>query len=246
MYCQKNRLADNLFTNNVAGCAIMFSNHLRIENNDVFHNRGPRTYGFLLRDCSDGLFTNNRMVDNTIAIFMDNSNRNVLRGNLLQDNGWGVLMFSSCDGNKVYGNSFINNDYPVALDMRRSDNAFDDGERGNFWSANAPYDLDADGLSDVEYSPVGAFAFLSKQYPDLAILAKSPAVVALSVAERIIPALRPSEIVDRYPLLEPVSVSGMGDAPHLESSGPAWVSLLIFAMLALVGFGGLRRGWRSR
>jgi nitrous oxidase accessory protein len=246
MYCQQNRLADNLFTNNVAGCAIMFSNHLRIENNDVFHNRGPRTYGFLLRDCSDGMFTNNRMVNNTIAVFMDNSNRNVMTGNLVQDNGWGILMFSSCDGNKVYGNSFINNDYPVALDMRRSDNAFDDGFRGNYWSENAPYDLDADGRSDVEYSPVGAFAFLSKQYPDLAILAKSPAVAALTVAERVIPAMRPSEIVDRYPLLEPVAVSGMRDARNAESPGPAWVSLFVFAAIALYGIGGLRHGWRSR
>lgn len=246
MYCQQNRLAGNLFTNNVAGCAIMFSNHLRIENNDVIRNRGPRTYGFLLRDCSDGEFTNNRMVDNTIAMFMDNSNRNVLKGNLLQDNGWGLLMFSSCDGNQVAGNNFINNDYPVALDMRRSANAFDDGVRGNYWSTNAPYDLDGDGLSDVEYSPVGAFAFLSKQYPDLAILAKSPAVVALTVAERIVPALRPSQIVDHHPLLAPVAVSGLGRSAAPAPAGPAWVSLALFAVLAVFGLSGTRHGWRSR
>ena len=32
------------------------------------------------------------------SLFMDNSNRNQFRGNLLQDNGWGVLLFSSCAG----------------------------------------------------------------------------------------------------------------------------------------------------
>jgi nitrous oxidase accessory protein NosD len=102
-------------------------------------------------------------------------------------------------------NVFLNNDYPVALDMRRSDNRFDDGNSGNFWSENAPYDLDADGVSDVPYSPVSAFAFLSKQYPDLSVLAKSPAVAAITVAERVFPALRPSEIVDHYPLVSPGS-----------------------------------------
>jgi nitrous oxidase accessory protein len=247
MYCQQNLLAGNLFTRNVAGCAIMFSNHLRIENNDVLHNRGSRTYGFLLRDCSDGSFVNNRMVDNTIAMFMDNSNRNELRRNLFQDNGWGLLMFSSCNGNVVAGNNFINDDYAVALDMRRTDNRFDDGASGNFWSDNAPYDLDGDRRSDVPYSPVGAFAFLSKQYPDLAILAKSPAVAALSVAERVIPAMRPSEVVDRFPLLEPVAVSGMGESAGVaRDATPAWTSLLAFAGLALLGVGGLRSGWRAR
>jgi nitrous oxidase accessory protein NosD len=131
--------------------------------------------------------------------------------------------------------------------MRRSDNAFDDGARGNYWSDNAPYDLDGDRLSDVPYSPVGAFAFLSKQYPDLSILSKSPAVVALSVAERVVPAMRPSEIVDRFPLLEPVAVSGLGaGTANAPSVAPAWSALAAFVLLTLLGLNGLRRGWRSR
>ena len=205
MYCQDNRLERNRFTRNVAGCAIMFSNALHVTGNDFVHNRGSRTYGLLLRDCSAGTFTGNTFADNTIAIFMDNSNRNRIRENLFQDNGWGLLIFSSCAGNEAARNVFLNNDYPVALDMRRSDNRFDDGAVGNFWSENGPYDLDADGVSDIPYSPVSAFAFLSKQYPDLSVLAKSPAVAAITVAERVFPALRPSEIVDNRPLVSPGS-----------------------------------------
>ncbi len=210
MYNQENRLTGNVFEHNIAGCALMFSNHLVAEDNDFVHNRGPRTYGLLLRDCSDGTFVANRLVDNTIAVFMDNSNRNRMIGNLVQDNGWGILLFSSCAHNVFAGNAFIANDYPVALDMRRSDNAFDDGHTGNYWSDDAAYDLDGDGVSDVPYSPVGAFAYLSKQYPDLTLLAKSPAVAALGVAERVLPALRPSEIVDRFPR---VSAPGSRAAP---------------------------------
>jgi nitrous oxidase accessory protein len=241
MYCQRNRLTRNRFTRNTAGCAIMFSNHLRVDRNDFVHNRGPRTYGLLLRDCSDGVFEHNRLVDNTIAVFMDNSNRNRLRANLVQDNGWGLLMFSSCARNVVAGNAFINDDYPVALDMRRTDNAFDDGAVGNHWSDNAAYDLDGDGISDVPYSPVGAFAFLSKQYPDLTVLARSPAVVALGVAERVVPALRPSEAVDRFPLVNPPVLArrpgpGTADAPRTP-----WVALGGFGALALVGTLGLAR-----
>lgn len=242
MYCQNNRLVENRFTRNIAGCAIMFSNHLVVEGNDFVRNRGSRTYGLLLKDCSDGRFTHNRMVDNTVAIFMDGSNRNHLSENLVQDNGWGIILFSSCAGNEFAGNNFWNNDYPVALDMRYSDNRFDDGARGNYWSENAPYDLDANGVSDVPYSPVSAFAFLSKQYPDLAILGRSPAATALSVAERTIPALRPSEIVDHFPLVTPAPMVPAAPAPEPPSrptTGSRALAGAGFLAVAATGLAGL-------
>lgn len=246
MYCQSNRLTRNRFAHNLAGCAIMFSNHLVVEHNDFVHNRGPRTYGLLLRDCSDGIFLANRLVDNTIATFLDGSNRNRITGNLIEDNGWGILLYSSSDGNEFAGNSFINNDYPVALDMRYTDNRFDDGRSGNYWSENAAYDLDGDGLSDVPYSPVSAFAFLSKQYPDLSVLARSPAVAALGVAERVIPALRPSEAVDRYPLVRPAGAGGDLSALREPAVRPAWSLGAGFFALGALGAIGLTRGRRVR
>lgn len=249
MYCQNNTLRENRFTRNIAGCAIMFSNHLIVERNDFVQNRGSRTYGLLLKDCSDGRFTHNRLVDNTVAIFMDGSNRNHVSENLVQDNGWGVILFSSCAGNEFAGNNFWNNDYPVALDMRYSDNRFDDGARGNYWSENAPYDLDANGVSDVAFSPVSAFAFLSKQYPDLAILGRSPAATALSVAERTIPALRPSEIVDRYPLVSPapmVPPAPAAEPPARSGAGSRALAGAGFALVAATGVAGLFLGRRAR
>ena len=235
MYCQDNRLRSNVFTRNCAGCAIMFSNRLDVRDNDFVYNRGSRTYGLLLRDCSDGEFAGNRMIGNTIAVFMDNSNRNRFHGNLVENNGWGLFVFSSCAGNEFARNDFVRNDYPVALDMRYTDNRFDDGARGNYWDENPAYDLDGDGLADVPYSPVGAFAFVSKQFPDLTVLAKSPAVAALGVAERVLPALRPSEAVDRHPLVRPVAVAASPPGPGAQRPDRAWGAAV--ASLALLGAG---------
>jgi len=238
MYCQGTRLTSNVFTHNVAGCAIMFSNGLEVVGNDMVSNRGPRTYGLLLRDCSGGTFRNNRLIDNTIAMFLDNSNRNRLLDNLFQDNGWGMLLYSSCAGNVTAGNTFRNNDYPVALDMRHSDNRFDDGRSGNYWDENEAYDLDGDGLSDVPYSPVSAFAFLSKQYPDLSLLAKSPAVAAIAVAERVFPSLRPSEAVDEHPLIRPATEAKV-TGRAADASDTSWGSAAAFGGLLLAGIAGL-------
>jgi nitrous oxidase accessory protein len=249
MYNQENSLTRNRFTRNIAGCALMFSNHLEVEGNDFVQNRGSRTYGLLLRDCSDGRFTRNRMVGNTVALFMDGSNRNRFVENLVQDNGWGLLLFSSCDNNEFARNNFWNNDYPVALDMRRSNNRFDDGAAGNYWSENAPYDLDGDGVSDVPYSPVSAFAFLSKQYPDLAVLGKSPAAAALGMAERTIPALRPSEIVDRFPLVAPSPAAPPAAAPEAPAPrrpGARAAAAAGFGFLALAGLAGATGAGRRR
>jgi nitrous oxidase accessory protein len=246
MYCQRMHLAGSTFTRTVAGCAIMFSNRMRVERCAFLHNRGPRTYGLLLRDCSDGTFSNNTFVDNTIAMFLDNSNRNRITHNLVQDNGWGVLLFSSCSSDTFAANAIINNDYPVALDMRYTDNAFDDGRTGNFWSENAAYDLDADGVSDAPYAPVSAFAFLSKQYPDLAVLSKSPVVAALGVAERVFPSLRPSEAVDRVPLVRPARARASDRAPVAPlapRSRPrvAWPAAAGFGALAAATCAGVVR-----
>jgi nitrous oxidase accessory protein len=238
MYCQGTRLVGNLFTHNVAGCAIMFSNDLEVVGNDLISNRGPRTYGLLLRDCSGGTFRNNRLVDNTIAMFLDNSNRNRLLDNLFQDNGWGMLLYSSSAGNVTAGTTFLNNDYPVALDMRYSDNRFDDGHSGNYWGENEAYDLNGDGLSDVPYSPVSAFAFLSKQYPDLSLLAKSPAVAAIAVAERVFPSLRPSDIVDEHPLIRPAA-EAKAPGRAARAAGHSWATAAAFGGLLIAGAAGL-------
>jgi nitrous oxidase accessory protein len=172
----------------------------------------------------------------------------VFRRNLVQDNGWGILMFASCAKNTFVANDFAQNDYPVALDMRRTDNRFDDGTEGNWWSGHAAYDLDDDGSGDTEYAPVGAFAYLSKQSPDLTVLAQSPAVAALGVAEQMFPALRPSEAVDRFPRVRPVPMlpdsspplPNDDDAPR--AGGRAWGGALAFAALAGLGAVALAAG----
>jgi nitrous oxidase accessory protein len=253
MYCQENRFVENEVTRDVAGCALMFTNHVEIARNRIVRNRGPRTYGLLLRDCSDGRFEANHLVDNTVAIFMDGSNRNRIEGNLVQDNGWGILLFSSSAGNVFTGNDFINNDYPVALDMRRTDNRFDDGTHGNYWSDAAAFDLDGDGVSDVPFAPVSAFAFVSKQYPDLAVLAKSPAVASLAVAERVFPALSPSEAVDRFPRVRPSTAPlprGPREVRESAAAAPAatpraWGAAAAFAATGLAGLAGLVAGRRA-
>lgn len=240
MYCHEIALERSRFERNVAGCAVMFTVGMVARDNDFVDNRGPRTYGLLLKDGSACTFEDNRMVGNTIAMFLDNSNRNRFAGNLVQDNGWGILLFSSCKNNVFTGNTFLNNDYPVALDMRRTVNAFDDGTRGNYWSDAGAYDLDGDAIGDAPFHPVSTFAFLSRQFPDLTVLSKSPAVAALGVAERVFPALRASEAVDERPLVAPPHARAR--ANPVARAGPAPLAMAVSAALLGLGLAALAGG----
>ena len=214
MYSQRNIIQDNLFTRNTAGVALMFSNRMRMEGNLFAHNRGHRTYGLLLRDCSDSLFLHNRLVDNTIGLFLDGSNRNRFQENLVAENGWGAIAYSSSEDNVFTRNTFLGNDYQMSLDMRRTHNLLHDDGVGNFWNDARPYDLDADGLGDAPYCPVGLFAFVSKQFPDLTVFAGSPAVLALDAAQRSLPVLQMTDLSDPHPLMQPALIPAYrGPAP---------------------------------
>ena len=206
MYSQRNILKDNAFTRNTAGVALMFSNRMRMEGNLFIHNRGHRTYGLLLRDCSDSLFLHNRLVDNTIALFLDGSNRNRFEENLVAENGWGVIAYSSSEDNVFTRNAFLSNDYQMSLDMRRTRNLLYDDGVGNYWDDARAYDLDGDGIGDAPHHPVSLFAFVSKQSPDLTVFAGSPAVLALDLAQQTLPVLQLTDLVDPAPMLRPVTV----------------------------------------
>ncbi len=236
MYSQRNIIEGNTFTRNTAGVALMFSNRMEMTRNLFAHNRGHRTYGLLLRDCSDSEFTGNRLIDNTIGLFLDGSNRNRFHENLFAENGWGVIAYSSSEENAFTRNNFMENDYQVSLDMRRTRNRLHVDGVGNYWSDARAYDLDGDGLGDAPHSPVGLFAFVSKQYPDLTVFAGSPAVVALDLAQRSLPALHQTVLLDPAPLLTPVSLPTLA-VPALPGPADADRStpLLVSAAAATLG-----------
>jgi nitrous oxidase accessory protein len=198
MFMDDSRFQANRFHHNQAGSVLMYSKRIRVEGNTFGQNRGSVGDGVLFKENNDCVLRGNRIVENTVGLFLDSSNRNRLEGNVVAGNGWGLLLYSSCSGNVLTGNAFVGNGYEVAVDMRRSDNSID----GNFWSGYQGYDLDGDRRGDTPYCPVTLFSWLAMQYPDLVAFARSPAVQALAFAQKLLPSLAPSTLRDAHPLLE--------------------------------------------
>lgn len=197
MYMDDSSFTANRFDSNQAGSVLMYSKRLRIVGNTFSDNRGSVGDGLLFKENDDSLIAHNRLVDNTVGMFLDSSYRNRFEHNLVAGNGWGLLLYASATGNRFTGNAFIDDGYEVAVDMPRSDNVLD----GNYWSGYRGYDLNGDGRGDTPYAPVSLFAYLGMQYPDLMAFSQSPAVHALDFAQKLLPALAPSTLSDAHPLI---------------------------------------------
>ena len=187
----------NTFARNGAGVAVMYSRWVSMTDNRFEQNRGSAAYGLLLKEISDGAITGNRFLENTVGLYLDDSNRNTVTGNLFQANGWAVKVLANANDNRFERNVFAGNSFDVATNSRSASSTF----RENWWDHYRGYDLDRDGIGDVPFRPVRLFSLVVEQSEPSLILLRSPFVALLDGAERLMPILTPEALVDRRPLM---------------------------------------------
>ena len=187
----------NVFSANGAGVAVMYSRGVRMTDNDFDQNRGSAAYGLLLKEISDAMVRGNRFTDNTVGLYLEDSNRNQVEGNLFRRNGWAVKVLANAAGNRFTGNRFEGNSFDAATNSRSASSSFD----RNWWDRYQGYDLDRDGLGDVPYRPVRLFSLVAEQHKPALILLRSAFVDLLDGAERLMPMLTPDALADRSPLM---------------------------------------------
>lgn len=79
--------------------------------------------------------------------------------------------------------------------------------RGNYWSDNAAFDLNGDGLADQPYRPNDLVDRVVWTYSLAKLLLNSPAVQTVRFAQGQFPALFPGGVVDSFPLMAPPRVA---------------------------------------
>lgn len=107
MFSHNNAYITNLFKQNGAGVAVMYTKKVVMMNNTFEENWGDSAYGVLFKELSDCYLSGNRFLKNTTGIFFDGSNRVTAERNLFQGNGWGMRMQANCVDNIVSHNNFI-------------------------------------------------------------------------------------------------------------------------------------------
>lgn len=199
MFSPGNSYLGNVFRNNGAGVAVMYTKNVRMENNVFEKNWGASAYGILLKDISDSHILNNTFVQNTAGIYMEGSSRIEIKNNIFKENGWAIKVQASCDDNTFHHNNFYGNSFDVATNGTMMLNKF----YNNYWDKYDGYDMNKDGIGDTPYHPVSLYAMIIEQNPNTLILFRSFMVSLLDKAEKTIPSLTPANLVDEKPKLKP-------------------------------------------
>lgn len=88
MFSNDDVYQDNIFENNGAGVAVMFSKRIKMYNNIFKENWGTASYGMLLKEINDAEIIGNTFEQNTIGINIEGSNRINYKNNNFKNNGW--------------------------------------------------------------------------------------------------------------------------------------------------------------
>jgi nitrous oxidase accessory protein len=117
MYSNHNAFHNNLFENNVAGAALMYSEDIVFAQNTFARCRGFRAYGILYQSMSHVTAESNLVLDNSRGIFMNNADNNLVSGNDVVDNDLAIQLNGGCDQNRFVNNNFIGNLSELLLDV---------------------------------------------------------------------------------------------------------------------------------
>lgn len=199
MFSDSCQYVHNQFVQNAAGIAVMYTNHVEIRDNLFADARGSAAYGLLLKAISDSRIEHNVFRSNSIALHLEDANRNQIIGNRLERNGWAVRLMTNADDNTIAGNDFIANAFDVVASGERNSTRMS----GNHWDAYRGYDLNRDGIGDLPHHPVRLFALIVENNPPALILLRSFLLDLLDLAERVLPVLIPAAVVDRAPSMQP-------------------------------------------
>lgn len=212
MYTKREALQSNSSWNNVAGMALMSSDHMRVTDNQIFDNSSYGilfnyvTYsdisGNLIHDISQERVAGTQVIDGGEgkALFVYNSEFNRIHANLLADSAIGIHITAGSQDNQVYANAFVDNRTQVKYVQNVAEEWSLDG-KGNYWSNYLGWDLDGDGIGDVPFRPNDGVDVLLWKYPSARVLMSSPSILMLRYVQRAFPVFTPPNVQDSHPLM---------------------------------------------
>jgi nitrous oxidase accessory protein len=197
MFSNNDSYISNVFKNNGAGVAVMFTNKVKMFNNTFEENWGDAAYGLFLKEISDSYIFGNKFIRNTSGIHMEGTSRIKVERNIFEANGWGMKIQASCMDNEIVSNNFIGNTFDISTNGSLVLNTFN----GNYWDKYEGYDLDKNKVGDVPYHPLSLFSVIVENNPPAMLLFRSFMVTLLDKSEKIMPSLTPDNFIDNTPLM---------------------------------------------
>ena len=246
MYDDGLRATGNTLERNSVGIFAMYSSNVAIEDNLIQQSHGPSGYGIGLKEIANLDVVGNVVVQNRIGISFDTVPHGIdayarFGDNLVAFNTFGLSFQPSTERVEFVGNSLERN--ATQVEVRGGGdllgNTWTD-DAGNYWSDYAGYDADGDGVGDLPYEPRSLFASLRDRHPILGFFDHSPASIAIDLAARAVPDLRPSaKVVDTAPLTSPAPPAWFGGMSEAGARWPWMATVLGLVSVATLVSGSL-------
>lgn len=202
MFSNDDAYITNVFKNNGAGVAVMFSKSVKMFNNYFEENWGDSAYGLLLKEIADSYIFNNKFHKNTSGIYMEGTSRIKVEKNDFVSNGWAMKIQASCMENEIVNNNYLKNTFDISTNGSLVLNTFN----SNYWDKYEGYDLDKNGVGDVPYHPLSLFAVLTEKNNSTMLLYRSFMITLLDKSEKVLPSITPDNFIDKTPLMKSLSL----------------------------------------
>jgi len=198
MFSNYDDYENNIFKNNGAGVAVMYTRFIKMTGNRFEENWGASSYGLLLKDISDALIQHNTFYKNTTGLYSEGGTRINIFNNTFSDNGWASKILGNCTDDTIKYNNFIGNTFDISTNSSRNVNLFSE----NYWDKYSGYDLNKDGTGDVPFRPVSMFSLIVEETPESLFLLRSFVVELLDMAEKVVPVFIPETLIDEKPRMQ--------------------------------------------
>lgn len=200
MSANDNEITDNVSIRNRVGFALMYSKKLKVYRN---LSVSDLSYGLMLHSTFKSDVAHNSVYGTgEKGLFVYTSAGNSIHDNRFEQCGVGIHFTGGSENNKVFGNSFLANEFQVKYTGLRTYEWSQDG-RGNYWSDNPAFDLNGDGIADRAYRPNTLVDWILWRYPLAKMLVASPAMQTLRFVQEQLPTLYPGGAIDSFPLMIP-------------------------------------------
>lgn len=203
MYAQYNKIEHNQYWNNSVGIFLMYSDGVEIRSNEVTRAIGATGVGIGMKESSEIIVTDNRLLYNAVGFYMDVSpfqpdTINHIENNLVAFNNIGVRFLNDWPGNHFVNNRFKSNINQVSVSD--GDTANRNKWDGNYWDDYQGFDINNDGVGDTPYEYYSYADRIWMDVPGAEFYKGSPVLEVLDFLERLAP-FSPPELVmrDRKP-----------------------------------------------
>lgn len=230
MFAQGGYIANNTMQHNINGFMIMSAADFTVIRNIIQENVHFRGYGVLIFNSKQIELRQNKILYNSIGLSLQDAHQCTIVENTVAGNHIGLDLQEGNKENILSRNNFMGN--VVQTKIFSDQEPMEQDGVGNYWDDYRGLDLSGDKIGEFPYQSGTMFDLLVNQNPEFQFYFESPSIKVWSAMEHLFPVLASEQSVDRYPLVQPVTVEWgeeRVEADKQSTVGLAGVLLLLLS-----------------